>query len=629
MYLLKFSICLLALLLFYILVLEKVHIHHFKRYYLLAVFVIALGIPLITFTEYVTVVAQPLSHQTITNPNFHQQFTSPEETNILSFIGWGIYCLGVVAFATKFLLNLKTIISSIRNNPKQRSGKLQHVLVKEQIAPHTFFSYLFFNLKNYRTYKIPQEVFWHEETHARQKHSMDILLLELLQIIFWFHPLIYWAKHLVKLNHEFLADQAVLNKGAVIPVYQNLVLAFSSNAIAPTLANAIHYSSIKKRIVIMKTQTSRKAIWLKNLLLIPLITLLLYSFSTKEILQIKKVENEIILPDHLKEKKTDQEIFYESKIQNIPEQEILISINKYGQLLVKDDLVKIDDLKSHLLNYNQKLTKEQRSQIVKALIQVEKKTPDDIIKKVEAILLDYGVATIDIKEVIKYQNQEEVTKNEIKEFNTLAKKHNAQPINERVVKGKDLKRLEYIYNRMSDAQKKNAQPFPECPAPAPAPKVMKNSKLPPPPPIPPTAPKAEREIYERTIQAYEKGNPGIIKTKKTADDKIIEVIEIIEDQESLPPPPPPYNIPDQKKHSKALLDAFKNFDEKANTYGKAVGAYMKKKEGTLFNLEALYEETMVLYDSYVVLAIKEDLMKPTPPSATKDQGEKNHPKIKQ
>src|SRR5690606_37159361 len=121
--------------------------------------------------------------------------------------------------------------------------------------------------------------------------------------VLWFHPLVYWAKHFVKLNDELLADQAVLNRGASVPDYQNMVLAFSSsgsyrNAIAPPLANAIHYSSIKKRIVIMKSQTSKKAIWLKGLLLIPLIALLLYSFSTKEIFEIQKLETVTPLPDY-------------------------------------------------------------------------------------------------------------------------------------------------------------------------------------------------------------------------------------------------------------------------------------------------------------------------------------------
>jgi biopolymer transport protein ExbD len=283
---------------------------------------------------------------------------------------------------------------------------------------------------------------------------------------------------LVKLNHEFLADQAVLKKGASVPYYQNMVLAFSSNAIAPSLANAIHYSSIKKRIVIMKTQTSKKAIWLRSLLLIPLLALLLYSFSTKEIFEIQELKIVTPEPDYQQEV-MEQEKINDSRNQNIPQEEISIAINKNGQLLVNVDLVKLEDLKSHLLKFNQDLTKEEREQSIGAIIRVTKETPENIIKKVEAILLDYGVATIDIKGPKKSQNTVGASQREINEYNTLAEKYNAQPQETRVILLKDVKTMETIYSRMTDDQKQQAQPFPKFP--------------PPPPPAPATAPAKKLE----------------------------------------------------------------------------------------------------------------------------------------
>ena len=579
MYLLKFSTSLLILLLFYKLVLEKVHIHHFKRYYLLAAFVIALGIPLITFTQYVPLSAAPFSQSSLIASNVHPQLATTNNINFIPFLLWGIYTLGVVVFTIKFLRNLRSLINNIQQNPKLRSGKLLHVLLQEKVAPHTFFSYLFFNLKNYKSNKIPQEVFWHEEAHAAQKHSLDVLLLELLQIVLWFNPLIYWAKNLVKLNHEFLADQAVLKKGAVVPDYQKLVLAFSSNPETP-LANAIHYSSIKKRIVIMKTQTSQKAIWLKSLLLLPLMALLLYSFSTKEILPIPTVMDKTILPDYQNEQPSSDDLLNDTRTQRITDQEIILSINKFGQLMVKDDLVKLENLKSHLLNYNQNLSKEQRSKLLRAVIRVDKETPKSIIRKAESILMEYGVATIDIKEHIIPEIQEGATKKEIKEYNELAKNYNAQPINEVVVKYKEVQRMKYLYNRMSDTQRKSAQPFPNFPPP-PTPSAPKSSKAekgtkvpPPPPPAPaPTVKKGGKDNF--------------------------------------PPPPPPLKNPNQGNYSDELLTAYKKFNNKADTYAQAIGAYNRKGEGTLLNLQTLYEETLVLHDSYVELAKKEGLMSPT------------------
>jgi len=67
------------------------------------------------------------------------------------------------------------------------------------------------------------------------------------------------------------------------------LLAFSSNAEASNLANAFNYSSIKKRFTVMKTQRSKKMVLVKTILVIPLLALLLYSFSSKK--EVSKLAN--------------------------------------------------------------------------------------------------------------------------------------------------------------------------------------------------------------------------------------------------------------------------------------------------------------------------------------------------
>jgi len=131
--------------------------------------------------------------------------------------------------------------------------------------------------------------------------------MEILQIIFWFNPLIYWAKNAIKLNHEFLADQSVIKNGIETSIYQRTLLAFSSNAQSSKLANAFNYSStrltvfgktfsfgefgqVKKRFTVMKTHTSKRMIWSKGLLLLPLLAILLFSFSSTKVIE-KEVSN--------------------------------------------------------------------------------------------------------------------------------------------------------------------------------------------------------------------------------------------------------------------------------------------------------------------------------------------------
>lgn len=835
-YLLKFSACLAILLLFYKLVLEKVHIHHFKRYYLLSVFIISLSIPLITFTQYVTVTIDPSLLPTYIDQSSSYSIENKNNTTpMLPIILWGIYALGAFIFALKFLGNLRSLIKNIKSNPKLKSGRIHHVLLQELIAPHTFFSYIFFNKKNYEAHKIPQEVFWHEETHARQKHSLDILLLELIQIVFWFHPLIYWAKHLAKLNHEFLADQAVLKRGASVPNYQKMILAFSSsdsyrNAVTPPLANAIHYSSIKKRIVIMKTQTSKKAIWLRSLLLLPLIALLLYGFSSTKILEkvvtpetikssiqkdsligaaenmmqeyrnyidnlgksdniiIKQTEynrieaiyelmtdkqqasvtdyrdivklpnlnisktksnkpsetefdswkdnkkfaiwidgkhvpnttlghystadiihftssfvynnarsekfpqpyqNRLYTKNGFKEAYTQYDIIkynelsnqYEKEImlfnkkeqednselrilrikldqlyrnfskdelekydllpplpvpdeinnkikfgQNTSNQDIRILINNKGQLLLNSHKVKIEDLKSHLQKYNQGLTKEQREQSVRAVISVEKETPANIIKQVDAILMEYGVATIDIKGPTPSQNQVGATKSKLQEYNTLAKKYNAQPQETRVIPLKDLKTLENIYGSMTDDQKEQAQPFPECPPPPPPAPVPAPSPNPVPPikkgkpsTIPPASTPSKTETK---VEDKEKlGTNNHISKKVVLKAELVPVVS-----SDFPPPPPTIatNV-NTENYSKEVKNAINTYLKKARSYRAAVSNYHNEHKGSINELKKTYSEVMKLYAAYKKLAVEENVFFHPVPLYNDPKGEFGNP----
>ncbi|WP_299114488.1 M56 family metallopeptidase [uncultured Winogradskyella sp.] len=293
-YLLKFSACLLVFWLIYVLLLERQRMHQFKRFYLLGSISLAIIIPLLTITYYIEPVINNLEASLISipiEPSFDN--TSLEETSLLSLetLLWCVYGLGVLLLSIRFTVNLVKLYRNISKNEKIAKHSLIYVLLKEYRIPHSFFKYVFLNKLKFENDDIPKEVLLHEETHARQLHSLDIILLELLQIVFWFHPLVYILKHHVKLNHEFLADQAVLEHGTDSKNYQNILLQFSSNTQEYQLSSAINYSSFKKRFTVMKTQTSKTRIWLSTFLLIPIVAILFYSFAEKE--YVEKDNSEI------------------------------------------------------------------------------------------------------------------------------------------------------------------------------------------------------------------------------------------------------------------------------------------------------------------------------------------------
>mgnify|MGYP000518901766 CR=1 FL=1 len=451
-YLLKSGACLSVFYLFYVLLLENESMHVFKRIYLIASVCLAFIIPFITFTNYIDAVEiiQPV----VDTSNIITDIPSidaAKETSYTTEILWVIYGLGTLIFGIKFIRNLVSIIHKIRRNPIEKQNATSAVLLTEDVVPHTFFKYIFFNKSKYIARHIPQEVILHEQTHAIQKHSIDVVLIELLQVIFWFNPLVYFYKKAIKLNHEFLADSAVISQGVHTQTYQKTLLAYSSHAYQLPLANAINYSSIKKRFTVMKTHTSKTKMWLKTLVFLPVLAALLFSFST--------------------------------------------------------------------------------------IVEQEKATPQQIA-----------------------------------EYNTLAKKYNEQPKNNRIIKLKDINRLEYLYKLMTPAQKKSAQPFPDCPPPPPAPKTtMRVTKqyytykdadgkdvkvelqfdghkdfiaVPPPPPIPADATEEQIRKYEKTIKAYEKEVEKAHHDLEHANDFVHKG-----DISNIPPPPPPMSPVEFIKHN--------------------------------------------------------------------------------
>ena len=292
-YILKTAACWAILYGFYKLVLERESMHSLKRWYLLGGLALGAIIPLIEFTSYVyfdpnaTAYIISGTKEGVVELSFWQ---SVDWTQVL----WTVYWIGFGLFALRFGWNLAKLVRRIIQHPRTNERTLFYVLLGRPIQPHTFFKYIFVNKKRFKEAAIPKEVLLHEQAHARQLHSADVLLVELMQVVFWFNPLIYLIKHSILLNHEFLADREVLNTGVSRSTYQNTLLAYLNPRTCPELASAINYSSIKKRFTLMKNSSSKKTQWAKSILLLPLLAVLLYSFSTtKEVL----VEEEIPLAD--------------------------------------------------------------------------------------------------------------------------------------------------------------------------------------------------------------------------------------------------------------------------------------------------------------------------------------------
>lgn len=298
-YILKFSLLLGTLLLVYRFFLEKESFHKVKRIYLLGTLIFCAITPLITIQEYAIIDESTI--QIIELPTTENSTTASLWESFVAFLPTlliAIYLIGCSFFGIRFILNLISIKHKIEHNQKVKSDFTINVLLKEKVIPHTFFNYIFYQKHQFLNQAIPEEIKCHEQTHAKQLHSLDVLLVETIQILLWFNPLLYYLKHHIKLNHEFLADDAVLQSGISKMHYQHTLLQYAQTESSSVLASAFNYSSIKKRITIMKTQTPTKKKWLKTLILIPVFGGLFYGFAPKEIIPLNANDQEISEQKH-------------------------------------------------------------------------------------------------------------------------------------------------------------------------------------------------------------------------------------------------------------------------------------------------------------------------------------------
>ena len=309
-YLLKSAVCMTVFLVFYQFLLEQEKMHQFKRFFLLGALIASLIIPALVFTEYIEAPSKAPIPTTVayTSPELVAPNEPVTDMDVInwSLILWTIYSLGLLIFGLRFVKHLYQIIQRIRKNPKLRLNAITQVFIREKISPHTFFHYIFLNKEAMEQNNIPKEVLLHEETHSKQLHSLDVLFIELLQVILWFNPLLILFKKNIKLNHEFLADHAVLKENVPTQNYQNTLLSFLSAASANNyksikMANTIIYSStraersrgIKKRFTVMKKRTSQKTMIAKSLLLLPLLVLLVSGFCERKTIYTNQNQSSI------------------------------------------------------------------------------------------------------------------------------------------------------------------------------------------------------------------------------------------------------------------------------------------------------------------------------------------------
>jgi hypothetical protein len=189
------------------------------------------------------------------------------------------YLFGVILLAGNFLLQIAVLWYRSKAHPSIQDGRFRIVEITGNRAPCSFGNNIFINPELYdpETY---QQILIHEKIHVSGRHTLDILVAEIAVVLQWFNPFVWLYRREVENNLEFLTDQSVfLHRSVERSAYQLSLLKVTAPHLPFSITNNYNQSLLKKRIVMMNSQSSsRHTVW-KYFILLPVLTILVCALN--------------------------------------------------------------------------------------------------------------------------------------------------------------------------------------------------------------------------------------------------------------------------------------------------------------------------------------------------------------
>ena len=299
-YIINVAVILLACLAFYKLLLRRETFYKVNRYMLITCLAISFALPLLqvpaqfSLRKPVTVKTETLNVKSETantkqpvaptatqnvptsdNGNNLAQTTSAKFSfaQLMTWLFW-IYWFGVIVFAASFVFQLALLLWRAYRNPVIIDGPYRIVEVTGDKAPCSFGNNIFINPEKYE-WETYNQILLHEKIHIRQKHTVDIIIAELLLIFQWFNPFAWIYRREIESNLEFLTDDQLMQQKKIDKQrYQLSLVQVSAPHFPLSLTTNYNQSILKKRIAMMNKKRSNLHTAWKYFFLLPVFAFL-------------------------------------------------------------------------------------------------------------------------------------------------------------------------------------------------------------------------------------------------------------------------------------------------------------------------------------------------------------------
>ncbi len=200
-----------------------------------------------------------LEDRTILNLGKLVDSTSVEESieNHFENIWVPIYLIGLAFGLIKMALGMLRMIQLIGKSPPGKH-KFERLVNVSHFQPCAFFKYILIPADLPRT--IYNSVYGHERYHARQMHTIDMVLWRFLGILFWFNPFVHLLRSRQSRNLEYDTDKHML-KSIPKDQYCGHLLSSTFNSGKIDFYPMFNKSNIYLRIKRLNKNRERKGPW--------------------------------------------------------------------------------------------------------------------------------------------------------------------------------------------------------------------------------------------------------------------------------------------------------------------------------------------------------------------------------
>ena len=259
------------------------------------------------------------------------------------------YLTGFIICLLRYAAGMVRMMHIIRSAEKVQLPEGNTLFVTGcDIAPFSWMKFIVISEKDFRDENT--DIIRHEQAHVAHRHSIDLTLVDMYCIAFWFNPIAWLLRNELRNVHEYQADAAVLENRNDYREYQLLLIRHCVGEHKFSAANNFEFNNLQKRIqMIMKTKSSNKMKWLYSSLIFSCliaVTILSVSPLQAKTPQVVKVnEKNTSATDNLKGKTDDIKIVKINSVDNpdvrVDENDVVVlekKIKKEG----KTETVKIN-----------------------------------------------------------------------------------------------------------------------------------------------------------------------------------------------------------------------------------------------------------------------------------------------